>query len=121
MAIPGARGGAEAAPHPTIVKSHAKSPRSPNLKPSRCFLHRRVERLLRRMPGMDRVSVLPLHGNLAPELQDLAIRGGGRGGPGGIRRVILSTPIAESSVTIDGVRSGQMHSISNSKCVTPHK
>ena len=57
---------------------------------------------------MDRESslggcfVLQLHGNLAPELQDLAIRKGssGRGG----RRVILSTPIAESSVTIDGVR-----------------
>ena len=44
--------------------------------------------------------MLQLHGNLAPEVQDLAIRGG----TSARRRVILSTPIAESSVTIDGVR-----------------
>ena len=51
-----------------------------------------------------RVQVLQLHGSLAPELQDRAIRGGGGNRTQGARRVILSTPIAESSVTIDGVR-----------------
>ncbi|GAX73820.1 hypothetical protein CEUSTIGMA_g1271.t1 [Chlamydomonas eustigma] len=63
--------------------------------------------------GVDRIlssklrgsfQVLQLHGNLAPELQDRAIRGGGNTGGHRQRRVILSTPIAESSVTIDGVR-----------------
>eukprot|EP00798_Chlamydomonas_sp_ICE-L_P008967 gene8967-16102_t len=44
-------------------------------------------------------SPLPLHGNLAPDQQDRAIKKGNKGG----RRIILSTPIAESSVTIDGV------------------
>ena len=51
-----------------------------------------------------RVQVLQLHGSLARELQDRAIRGGGGNRTQGARRVILSTPIAESSVTIDGVR-----------------
>ncbi|KIY98238.1 ATP-dependent helicase HrpB [Monoraphidium neglectum] len=46
------------------------------------------------------VRVLPLHGNLAPEQQDEAIRPS----PSGARRVVLATPIAESSITIDGVR-----------------
>jgi ATP-dependent helicase HrpB len=41
--------------------------------------------------------VLPLHGELSPEEQDRAIRKGSR------RKVILSTNVAETSVTIDGV------------------
>ncbi|KAG1662111.1 hypothetical protein FOA52_012972 [Chlamydomonas sp. UWO 241] len=59
-----------------------------------------VERLLQRS-GV-KANVLPLHGSLPPDQQDEAIRP--RGGPGRARRVILSTPIAESSITIDGVR-----------------
>jgi ATP-dependent helicase HrpB len=43
------------------------------------------------------LDVVPLHGDLPPEEQDRAVRRGGR------RRVILSTNVAESSVTIDGV------------------
>ena len=43
------------------------------------------------------VEVLPLHGDLAPEEQDRAVR------PSRARRVILSTNVAETSVTIDGV------------------
>ncbi|HIG85549.1 MAG TPA: ATP-dependent helicase HrpB [Planctomycetes bacterium] len=38
-----------------------------------------------------------LHGSLSPQDQDLALTGGGR------RRVVLSTNVAESSVTVDGV------------------
>jgi ATP-dependent helicase HrpB len=41
--------------------------------------------------------VLPLHGDLAPAEQDRAV------GPSNKRKVILSTNVAESSVTIDGV------------------
>ncbi|MFN0084759.1 MAG: ATP-dependent helicase HrpB [Blastocatellia bacterium] len=41
--------------------------------------------------------LLPLHGDLSPEEQDRAVR------PAARRKVILSTNVAESSVTIDGV------------------
>ncbi len=43
------------------------------------------------------IDVLPLHGDLKPEEQDLAVR------PSSRRKVILSTNVAETSVTIDGV------------------
>ncbi len=41
--------------------------------------------------------VVPLHGSLPPEAQDRAVR------PAGRRKVVLSTNVAESSITIDGV------------------
>jgi ATP-dependent helicase HrpB len=41
--------------------------------------------------------VLPLHGDLSPAEQDRAV------GPAGSRKVILSTNVAESSVTIEGI------------------
>jgi ATP-dependent helicase HrpB len=56
---------------------------------------RRVEALLQ---GGDAV-IVPLHGNLTPEQQDRALRPDARG-----RKVILATSIAETSLTIDGVR-----------------
>ncbi len=43
------------------------------------------------------LDLLPLHGDLPPEEQDRAVR------PGARRKVILSTNVAESSVTIEGV------------------
>ncbi len=43
------------------------------------------------------LDVLPLHGDLPPEEQDRAVR------PGRRRKVILSTNVAETSVTIEGV------------------
>jgi len=43
------------------------------------------------------LMVLPLHGDLSAEEQDRAVK------PGPSRKVILSTNVAESSVTIDGV------------------
>ncbi|WP_242347041.1 ATP-dependent helicase HrpB [Anaeromyxobacter terrae] len=43
------------------------------------------------------VDLLPLHGDLPPEEQDRAVRTGPR------RKVILSTNVAETSVTIEGV------------------
>ncbi|MFD4252878.1 ATP-dependent helicase HrpB [Amycolatopsis thermoflava] len=47
------------------------------------------------LPGVD---VLPLHGRLAPGMQDAALR------PGDRRRVVLATAVAESSLTVPGVR-----------------
>lgn len=47
------------------------------------------------LPG---VNVLPLHGRLAPGRQDAALR------PGDRRRVVLATAVAESSLTVPGVR-----------------
>ncbi len=44
------------------------------------------------------VDVVPLHGRLPPAEQDAALRSGPR------RRVVLSTNVAETSVTIPGVR-----------------
>jgi ATP-dependent RNA helicase HrpB len=46
------------------------------------------------------VRVLPLHGSLSPEAQDQAILAS----PAGARKVVLSTSIAETSLTIEGVR-----------------
>lgn len=48
-------------------------------------------------PGTD---VYPLHGSLPPEVQDRAIAPS----PPGRRKVVLSTSIAETSLTIEGVR-----------------
>lgn len=61
-----------------------------------------MERMLasERVESKFEVEVLPLHGNLSPAAQDAAIKPH----PEKLRRVILSTPIAESSVTIEGVR-----------------
>lgn len=42
--------------------------------------------------------VLPLHGELPPEMQDRALR------HAGVRRVVLATSIAETSLTVPGVR-----------------
>jgi ATP-dependent helicase HrpB len=44
--------------------------------------------------------VYPLYGDLSKEAQDRAIRPDA----GGARKIVLSTPIAETSLTIDGVR-----------------
>ena len=43
------------------------------------------------------LSIVPLHGDLAPEEQDRAVQ------PGGPPKLILSTNVAESSITIEGV------------------
>lgn len=45
-----------------------------------------------------RAEVLPLYGDLPWEAQDRAIQ------PGAVRRVVLATPIAETSLTIEGIR-----------------
>jgi ATP-dependent helicase HrpB len=60
-----------------------------------------IRRVIARLePLADRfdLALLPLHGSLPPEQQILALR------PSTRRKIILSTNIAETSLTIDGVR-----------------
>jgi ATP-dependent helicase HrpB len=57
---------------------------------------RRTEQLLADLPA----DVLPLHGSLPRERQDQVFRPS----PPGRRKVVLATSIAETSLTIDGVR-----------------
>jgi ATP-dependent helicase HrpB len=58
---------------------------------------RRAREALGPWAGDAGVELLPLHGDLPPEEQDRAVR------PGPSPKVILSTNVAESSVTIEGV------------------
>lgn len=59
---------------------------------------RRVMRLL--APVADAVELVPLHGGLPAAEQDRALRPS----PGGKRRVILATSVAETGLTVEGVR-----------------
>jgi ATP-dependent helicase HrpB len=70
-----------------------------------CFLPGAAEigRVLRALQGPDlppRVRVLPLYGELAADEQDAALAPA----PAGMRKVVLATSIAETSLTIEGVR-----------------
>jgi ATP-dependent helicase HrpB len=57
-----------------------------------------VTGVMRRLSGLGDVDVLALHGRLPTAEQDLALRRGPR------RRVVVSTAVAESSLTVPGVR-----------------
>jgi ATP-dependent helicase HrpB len=46
----------------------------------------------------ERVACIPLHGELPPEQQDLAFA------PTPLRKIVVATNVAETSVTIDGIR-----------------
>ncbi|MFT5200859.1 MAG: ATP-dependent helicase HrpB [Candidatus Aldehydirespiratoraceae bacterium] len=59
----------------------------------------RTEQALRKRLPPD-VVITPLHGSLPPAEQDRALRRDASGK----RKIVLSTPIAETSVTIDGAR-----------------
>ena len=61
---------------------------------------RRVLDILRESAALDKCSLLPLYGDLSRDGQDRALRPDSAGR----RRIILSTSIAESSLTIEGVR-----------------
>lgn len=69
---------------------------------------RRIERRLREVGLGPDVLLAPLHGDLSPDEQDLAIAPA----PPNQRKVVLSSAIAETSLTIEGVRvvidAGQM-------------
>jgi ATP-dependent helicase HrpB len=58
----------------------------------------RVTRMLSGLPDLSGVDVLPLHGRLSARDQDAALTEGSR------RRVVLATSVAESSLTVPGVR-----------------
>ncbi len=58
---------------------------------------RRAERECRALAARHNLLLLPLHGDLSPAEQDRAVA------PADRRKVILSTNVAESSITIDGV------------------
>ncbi|KAB2951122.1 MAG: ATP-dependent helicase HrpB, partial [Rhizobiaceae bacterium] len=66
--------------------------------PGQGEIQRTSERLESRVPGD--VDVVPLYGQLDGKTQDAAIRPA----PPGRRKVVLATSIAETSITIDGVR-----------------
>jgi ATP-dependent helicase HrpB len=61
---------------------------------------RRVQSLLEAAEPAGSIRILPLFGELAPEDQDAALTPS----PGGTRKVVLATNIAETSLTIQGVR-----------------
>lgn len=61
---------------------------------------RRVERLLAEAGVPANVTVVPLHGDLTLQAQEAAIHPA----PDGRRKVVLATSIAETSLTIEGVR-----------------
>jgi ATP-dependent helicase HrpB len=58
---------------------------------------KRAQAALAELPGIGNLAVLPLHGEMPLEDQARAVR------PGDRRKIILSTNVAESSVTIEGV------------------
>lgn len=66
--------------------------------PGQAEIRRTAERLQERLP--DSTQVVPLYGNLDQKEQDAAIRPA----PTGSRKIVLATSIAETSITIDGVR-----------------
>ncbi len=61
---------------------------------------RGVERMLRDAGLGPTVHIMPLHGDLPLQTQDAAIAPA----PPGTRKVVLATSIAETSLTIDGIR-----------------
>ena len=66
--------------------------------PGQAEITRTAERLEGRLGPQ--TSIVPLYGNLGQKEQDAAIRPA----PAGTRKIVLATSIAETSITIDGVR-----------------
>jgi ATP-dependent helicase HrpB len=67
--------------------------------PGQAEIRRTQEVLLGRPDALDGAEVMILHGELAADAQDSVLRPASN-----VRRIILSTAIAETSLTIDGVR-----------------
>lgn len=60
----------------------------------------RLEQELARLAMVERVNVAPLYGQLSAAVQDAAIAPS----QNGIRKIVLATAIAETSLTVEGVR-----------------
>ncbi len=84
---------------PAVVEALAREPGSVLV-----FLPgaREIEHVARALDGRlpDDVVLCPLHGNLPQQAQERAIAPA----PGGCRKVVLATNIAETSLTIEGIR-----------------
>ena len=59
-----------------------------------------IDRTAAKLEGLEGVTVYPLHGTLPRDVQDRAVRPSAAGE----RKVVLATSIAETSLTIEGVR-----------------
>jgi len=68
--------------------------------PGQAEILRTAERLEERLRGRRNVEIAPLYGALESAAQDRAIAPP----PAGVRKVVLATSIAETSLTIEGVR-----------------
>src|SRR5690606_27423703 len=68
--------------------------------PGQAEIRRLAEQLGEALAGRPQILICPLHGELALEAQRAAIEKP----PAGLRKVVLATNIAETSLTIDGVR-----------------
>src|SRR5690606_28228510 len=66
--------------------------------PGQAEISRTAERLAGRLPA--HIDIAPLYGQLTPEEQDRAVRPA----PAGQRKIVLATSIAETSLTIEGIR-----------------
>ncbi|MDQ8193537.1 ATP-dependent helicase HrpB [Coraliomargarita sp. SDUM461004] len=62
------------------------------------FEIRKTIECIENLPESHGYEVLPLHGELSPDAQDRAVSSGGR------PKIIVSTNVAETSITIEGVR-----------------
>jgi len=86
-----------------VAKACQEALASPECGDILCFLPgmyeiRRTVELLSQVSWARGCAVLPLHGGLKPEAQEEAV------GPNSCRKIIVSTNVAETSLTIDGVR-----------------
>lgn len=83
----------------TIVDAHRSEEGSIlAFLPGQAEIRRTAERLVGRFG--ESTAIVPLYGNLSQKEQDAAIRPA----PEGTRKIVLATSIAETSITIDGVR-----------------
>ncbi|PDT83608.1 ATP-dependent helicase HrpB [Sinorhizobium sp. BJ1] len=83
----------------TIVEAHRSEDGSIlAFLPGQAEIRRTAERLAGRFD--QNTMIVPLYGNLSQKEQDAAIRPP----PKGTRKIVLATSIAETSITIDGVR-----------------
>lgn len=86
-----------------VAKACQKALADPDCGDILCFLPgmyeiRRTVEVLSRSTWAGSCAVLPLHGGLKPEAQEAAV------GPNPRRKIIVSTNVAETSLTIEGVR-----------------